>query len=990
MHDVDQAGSESKFIQRKSYQPPDEMTKQQEDLQKLIDQIHSLSSGNTRSFSIPSTEENPNYDEILSQLSALNSPLRERFMEDFPKMFVCILSGRQDCGLEAELIKTASLEFGPPLLSFLSSLRSQTCTSETSNEALRGLFGTYATIPDLSSFEQIILKILSSLSVSGSLKSIMNALLDATARYVLQFMAIVVEVPMEYIRIALQFGIEIPSFDKKQTCSQGDLKQLIMWGMKNNVSWSFSAPFIEILLENIFPLEQSTVSYPGSECQDPTSVQFQRTTSDQTNDTAINHEIMCDQSNLTSLNETLCADVLSGAGDESSASILTLCQVLSNLSHNQVELTWRNMCYFLQALVSPFSTRSSVCSAEDSVPFSVITSLHEFLPVTPAPRRVARGASSLRQLVCDYSGWLANTTVDAGLVSLCSDNDHAEFVRQVCNNATLMKKLLSYPMNSWLYGYCGNSSADVGYLVSQLCVYEQWLNQPTEPVDPALINFCVSYDSVRLTQLMCEHTGFLMLIMSNPDNGRFMPNCTNLPPPPPISSLDPLSLDSCQYSEWHDLSQITTDILSKCIMFDQTGFTMEVCLNKTFLNSLLQIKDNAWLEMHCSTSFIPSTPDPNPAFNFANWCDYQTWGQKQVDSSIVALCWQHDPQSFNDNVCCQRSVLEKLLQDSQNTWLSSACSDTSEITLTPQVCTYSEWTRPVIVDMTDVALCSEIDPDNFTSKVCNNVTVLQNLLANQDNIWLIEYCGNHSNLAKTPVPGVGQGTGGTPFNATKQCQYSSWSVTPPHAALLVQCWEHDLSNFVSSICSNAAVLLSLSWEPSSMWVNNMCQTFTNYTTAPNNSSTAEKPVCIAKELIKEFNLVCPSFYISDCQPCTTQNKVLQMMVRCLKANLRTRETELMTPSVAKMLNEAVSTTIVILLTLEDALGTTWHVGEAIRPSLLRAVVDFFKNESDPEKKTVLLQCFGVGTTFLFFSVQVMFDNSSPVGNQSCKSSFSLT
>lgn len=309
------------------------------------------------------------------------------------------------------------------------------------------------------------------------------------------------------------------------------------------------------------------------------------------------------------------------------------------------------------------------------------------------------------------------------------------------------------------------------------------------------------------------------------------------------------------------------------------------------------------------------------------------------------------------------------------------------------MCKYSEWTRPIIVDMTELALCAENDPLNFTSKVCANDTVLQNLLANQDNTWLIQHCANHSNPAVSSGGGEGQGEGPTGFNPAEQCQYSSWSISLPDAALLTLCWEHDQTNFVSSICPNPGLLLSLSREPSGMWVGSMCTTYTNYTltttttTTPaaaattttatttstttttttatnnnhnNNSTTTEPNFCLARNLVRRFNWTCSTDLTSACQPGASQKMTLLMIIRCWVESLRSRVEDLMTPPVSTVLEQAVSTTVVVLLALEEVQNTSLHITENIRLSVLDSVVRYLERENNFDKKRVLLQCFGVG------------------------------
>ncbi|CAJ1049754.1 uncharacterized protein strc1 [Xyrichtys novacula] len=965
--------SQPKWIQRKAVQTPGTASSLEEDIQRVINEIHSLSgeNANTRSFSTSHTMGGLDlnaYYRALSDLYTVFQPLlRDRFVDDLPKTLVCILSGKQDCGLEAELTKTVSLELGKPLLNFVSSLRTESCFPLKRDGRSASFLNTYLWFGEsasaaLDDFQDTFINILSNFPLSGNLLVAASGFMDAGVTYLSNYMATLLQVPMDYIRIALQFGIRVPSLEGKETCEQGDLKQLIMWGINNNVSWSFGASIIDILLDIFLAPDQPQC--PGPECTNPSRAPFQRSASEAKDDIDINQDILlkCDRHNLARLNDTLCADILTGSRVASSTYVLTFCRELSSLTADQVEQLWSNMCYVIQALMSPLLSRSSECTQS---PLVVTPPSETALSPGAAPPRVAREASNLKLLACNYNAWLENEVVDPVLVSLCSDNERGEFVKQVCNNALLMRKLLSDPMNGWLYGYCANSSADSAYLVSQFCVYEQWMGEPSVPLLPSLLEFCMNLDGTRLTALICEHTGFFMLLFSNPDNGRFMPNCTALPFPPPLPDMNSITSESCRYSEWRDVTQITIDVLSECIRLDHIGFTQEVCSNRTFLNSLLLNKENDWLENHCEASLDTILPEPTQPFGITGWCDYHTWGERHVDDSVVGYCWQNDQPAFEKNVCCNVSLFKKLLENPKNNWLMFSCADKEieEISELPQVCKYSEWTRPVIVDMTELALCAETDPLNFTSKVCANETVLKNLLANQDNTWLLQHCANHTDSGVPPDDGEGQGGGVTGFNPAEQCQYSSWGISLPDVALLTLCWEHDQTSFISSICPDAGLLFLLSREPSSTWVGNMCTTYTNYTTN-NNSSTAEPDICLARDLVNRFNWSCSADLNSACQPGASQNTALQTMVRCWVESLRSRVEDLLPPPVATVLEQAVSTTVVFLLALEEVRNTSLHVTENIRLSVLASVVRFIEKENNFERKGVLLQCFGTVLTSL--------------------------
>ncbi|KAK5608874.1 hypothetical protein CRENBAI_019050 [Crenichthys baileyi] len=230
--------SEPTLVATQSNEIPSEDSKLQEEIQNVIDKIHSLSAGDTRGFAVPPTEEPLNlnmYFSILSNLNSLFQPLmREGFFDDLPKILVCLLLERQDCGLEAELTKTVSLEIGQPLLMFFSSIKSQTCTPMTTNEEASSFFGTYLKIESMvtaafNGFQQMFINMLSNLTLSDNLTNVLRSLLDSVSANVLRFIVMLLQIPMDYVRIALEFGIQVPSLAEQDTCMQGDLKQLIMW-----------------------------------------------------------------------------------------------------------------------------------------------------------------------------------------------------------------------------------------------------------------------------------------------------------------------------------------------------------------------------------------------------------------------------------------------------------------------------------------------------------------------------------------------------------------------------------------------------------------------------------------------------------------------------------------------------------------------------------------------------------------------------------------
>lgn len=193
----------------------------EEDVLNVLHQVRSLS-GDEDARSVPTAS--PDLDQYSSSFSSFytvfQTLLTERFLEELPGTAVCILAGRQDCGPEADLTKAVSLDLIKPLLGFVSTVRAQTCAAGPGDAAsARASFRMgESTSPSL---QQWILHMLESLPPSGNLLTTLSGLVDATMTHALQVMATLLQVPADYVKLALQFGVRTPSLDDRETCEQG-------------------------------------------------------------------------------------------------------------------------------------------------------------------------------------------------------------------------------------------------------------------------------------------------------------------------------------------------------------------------------------------------------------------------------------------------------------------------------------------------------------------------------------------------------------------------------------------------------------------------------------------------------------------------------------------------------------------------------------------------------------------------------------------------
>lgn len=414
----------------------------------------------------------------------------------------------------------------------------------------------------------------------------------------------------------------------------------------------------------------------------------------------------------------------------------------------------------------------------------------------------ARNTRQLGAQTCNYGADFINST-DVGY---CSVVDEAEFRKTICGNASLLEALMKNPAHSWLEAFCSVSpdplasipaAVDVlgpgtapAFSVAADCRYQEWESSP--PADQ-LLAFCASEDGGGFSAAVCE----------------------------PGSALEPLGLwlcgDGyslfCQYSRWEQ-EVPDPSIVALCRSTDPDKFNVSVCGSASLLHKLSQEPGNEWLP---------------PACGAQHRCRYEEWlGAPPVPASLVALCGDID-STFDLMVCTSAALLEQLLADPDNAWLRRVCA-VPAVSAFPEpgspaaptadpwdligaaggLCSYGTWARPAAVDSTVVALCFNSDAQQFNIWVCQDPAVLQQLLNDPYNLWLVDICGTPSSWE---------------VNVTEPaaaCQYSQWAEEPVDPYLVDFCWSNDQANFSRLVCQDQALITKLLLYPENAWLQSPC------------------------------------------------------------------------------------------------------------------------------------------------------------------------
>uniref|UniRef100_H3ART2 CTD small phosphatase like 2 n=1 Tax=Latimeria chalumnae TaxID=7897 RepID=H3ART2_LATCH len=283
----------------------------------------------------------------------------------------------------------------------------------------------------------------------------------------------------------------------------------------------------------------------------------------------------------------------------------------------------------------------------------------------------------------------------------------------------------------------------------------------------------------------------------------------------------------CSYDTWTNPSSVDSTTVAFCSKNDQENFIHTVCYNDIVLFDLLEKTENTWLSEFCSNfSNIEMVSQPS----LMEACTYSKWFKESAHSSIVAYCWMVDYDNLNEFLCENRDLALNLTLSPSNFWLTLNCSSLNQsdesniLGNLKDRCSYNEWNLASL-DPTMVELCAEQDSDNFGNIVCSNFTVLWELMKNQNNSWVADFCTNFSNPFDYSV---------SYHDNNNDCNYSTWNEEMVDPFAVGICWEHDQVNFKKIVCTDKQLLEKLLQVTVNSWLKFSC----NY---ENDSSTIVKP-----------------------------------------------------------------------------------------------------------------------------------------------------
>ncbi|KAM8972334.1 uncharacterized protein RCH25_017987 [Pelodytes ibericus] len=548
---------------------------------------------------------------------------------------------------------------------------------------------------------------------------------------------------------------------------------------------------------------------------------------------------------------------------------------------------------------------------------------------------------------CIYSSWIT-VHPPLFLVSYCWTFDQANFAEFLCSDQTFYEAIST---NLTLH----QTSLDCQS--PQKCHYVDWSPGSQTwigPVNISTVSFCSQEDSRNFLASVCNDPWILHGISDVPALTWTLSFCYN------VSSANVLSqalvLSVCNYSHSADLAPF---LMEFCWMYDQKNFFDNLCADSSLYIFLKTQPKNFWIQYVC----FPQTSSVVQNFSSLQ-CQYNIWDPSQL--SLLRFCAEHNTEHFMKTFCNGS-------QDNSS-MLSSICE------LGQKLCSYQRWQGRYIHPGV-VKLCWVSDQFNFSSQVCADSSLIDQLLQDPKNTWLRLVCEVKNEdpvkglvgvvcrygqwqaleiipplviaLCKTynrdnyPSSGMCKNSSGIWWDQAAVCDYANWKTSTTAIDKTAMCWAMDRANFTDQVCAQPDLLYKLSNDPPTAWVSQICS-ISSFPTEPAACLSEEDKKQLAWQCSANLSIVCPGegLTILNVLPlslCFLQNSGLSLDI----------------PSITSLYTKNVDLSITFLLLLEEMGMLAMSGSEMLKASALQHVLHLLaQNHFPADQKTDILQTFG--------------------------------
>ncbi|XP_078063311.1 putative stereocilin-like protein, partial [Mustelus asterias] len=507
--------------------------------------------------------------------------------------------------------------------------------------------------------------------------------------------------------------IGIPQVDRNGKCAVGDLRQLLLWGIRNNITWN-----IPILG---FSSRGTLTETPFLACNRPgEKIRGRRKNSHEVSKRS--ERSVKDASDFASAGtlEAVCNDSMPRLPGISNFTLYLYCNLFNHtaavtqtppdlsvacsdaawyFSAVEEDLYWVQVCR--QFYTSEFNI--TVCSNSSLLSrkgFNQPWILHLCARLQSGSRKA--GASN-----CDRLSTISK--VDPEDISRCLLGNSTDYIHKLCSNETFLKnvvgdKRLIINLCSQLNGlnleeisvivddkngtdYIQHFCSQMRFL-KRLGVSEPWINQvcswlstPSEEtnivydrcdlvfrsssIEMDEVQECILHLGVEYIRELCSNYTLLRDMTGASDWGSLL--CTHT-----ISSLEGLHHSNTDCHGLFEISNVTINDLQECIFGNATAHIHNICTNGTSLK--VDERTMSWLTQFCNLlDQFREELDTLIAGNAPLKCDYKSWSYKMfLNGNLLATCKDQDAEGLKE-VICRNATLYSIVSQ-PHPWIVNYCT----------------------------------------------------------------------------------------------------------------------------------------------------------------------------------------------------------------------------------------------------------------------------------------------------------------------------
>ncbi|GCC33811.1 hypothetical protein chiPu_0012282 [Chiloscyllium punctatum] len=534
--------------------------------------------------------------------------------------------------------------------------------------------------------------------------------------------------------------IGMPRADHDGKCSVGDLRQLLLWGIRNNISWN-----IPILG---FSSQRFLTETPFLACS---------RLSDKVRDMRRNSHTVSKRSGetvkgdhdfpYTGTLEAACNDSMPRLPGISNFTIYLYCNLFNQttaisqappdlraacsdaawyFSVVQEDLYWVQVCrqFYTSEFNSTVCSNVSLLSRQD---FNQLCArlqsgsrkhgtsarncgrLSTRMSVSSEEIQaclLAKGADYIHRL-CSNETFLTSVVGDKRLImNLCrqrnglkmeaisllmGDQNGTDFVNYLCSQMRFLKNLSV--VEPWIIPVCSwlTTNSEEINIVNSECHYI-FQNSSTEK---ALIQECILHLGVEYIREFCFNSTFLKDLSGAGAWSSLV--CAHT-----IRSLEDLQLSTSKCHREFKVPNATISNLQECTLVRGTTLIHDICANGTSLKVEWTV---SWLIRFCNLlDELRRALNSLPVENLPLKCDYKTWSYEMlINGSLLASCKAQDIEGLKQ-IICQNATLYDIMSQ-LHPWVINYCVASKE----PQdeECFVGHWLDklPIALNLNTTQLC---------------------------------------------------------------------------------------------------------------------------------------------------------------------------------------------------------------------------------------------------------------------------------------------